>query len=52
MRATLALGPAGTPGLGFYDPTGKLRTSLDVPAHETPGLAFYHRDGKPAWGVP
>jgi hypothetical protein len=52
LRATFALGPSGTPGLGLYDDTGKLRTSLDVPAPNTPGLAFYKLDGKPAWGAP
>ena len=52
LRATFALGPNGTPGMGLYDDSGKLRTSLDVPAANTPGLAFYHGDGKPAWGAP
>ena len=51
-RATMSLGPEGTPGVGLYDSNGRLRTSLDVPAAQTPGLAFYHPDGKPAWGAP
>jgi hypothetical protein len=52
MRATMALGAAGQPGVGLYGPDGHLRTALDVPAAKTPGLSFYHDDGKPAWGAP
>jgi hypothetical protein len=52
MRATVAMGPEGSAGIGLYGPDGHLRTSLDVPAGKTPGLAFYNQEGKPAWGAP
>ena len=45
MRAALGIRPDKSPGLGFFDESGKVRLSLDLGKGGTPGVNLYDAEG-------
>ena len=51
-RAALALGPGGSPALGFRDTRGQLRAVLTMQPDGSPQLVFTDVAGKVIWQAP